>query len=206
MISYNGGLTWATCYTLTMNTNPGEVKINLSQTKGILASTGWASVTHGRRSDNPDITPSYWPVTGMGINSHRFGVSWPYAVACQDTYYNYSSDNGVSRVQKPIPAGMIGAGSLGGGNGIDLCPSNHNLVLAAPAAAGLGIWRSDNFGNTWTQVFPDLGGVLAPYMNSVKFDLFNPLIAYAWGKLGFFRSDDAGLTWTQRSNGLDIGQ
>lgn len=78
-------------------------------------------------------------------------------------------------------------------------PKNTSVVLAATT---FGIWRSTNYGTTWTRTQPGI-------FHSMEFQPNNPNVVYAAtqnlfapGTGGFYRSTDNGKTWTQINAGL----
>ncbi|GBD07614.1 Xyloglucanase [bacterium HR21] len=82
-------------------------------------------------------------------------------------------------------------------------PTNPNLVLAG----GIDIYRTDNGGQTWTNVtYGYSGGNVHVDQHAAAFNPLNPSIVYAANDGGMYRSTDAGLTWTPINNGLAVTQ
>lgn len=101
----------------------------------------------------------------------------------------------------PVPG--VGFGGIGRVTQLAIHPTNGNVLLAA--AAGGGIWRSDNGGLSWRALM-ELQPTLT--MGAVAFAPSNPQVVYAasgedadgwgpaWGGVGVFRSSDGGTHWT----------
>ena len=105
----------------------------------------------------------------------------------------------------PIPA--AGFGGIGRVTQLAIHPTNGNMLVAA--AAGGGVWRTDNAGLTWRakmEAQPTLT------MGAVAIAPSNPQVIYAasgedaggygpaWGGVGLYRSVDGGNHWTICAN------
>jgi len=110
------------------------------------------------------------------------------------------------RCSRWVPIGPVPGEAFGGiGRVTQLAthPTNGNILLAA--AAGGGVWRSDNAGLTWRPLM-ELQPTLT--MGAVAFAWSNPQVVYAasgedadgfgpaWGGVGVYRSSDGGAHWT----------
>jgi photosystem II stability/assembly factor-like uncharacterized protein len=77
--------------------------------------------------------------------------------------------------------------------------SNPNIVYVAsvaPKATATHLWKSTDFGATWTAI--DQGGFPAGVpVNSIENDPGNTSTLYAGTHLGVYRSTDAGATWAR---------
>jgi hypothetical protein len=101
----------------------------------------------------------------------------------------------------PVPG--TGFGGIGRVTQIAIHPSRGNILLAA--AAGGGVWRTDNGGLSWRPLM-HLQPTLT--MGAVAFAPSNPQVIYAasgedadgwgpaWGGVGVYRSTDGGAHWT----------
>ena len=139
---------------------------------------------------NPD------PFGGLGIlKSTDGGRSWRIL----------NEDNGL---------GILYIGSL------YMHPEDPDILLAAagisvPEAAGqrlaaeghspLGIYRTTDGGETWTQVLEPSPERTSEVFLSVELCPSDPDIAYAGSDFAFYRSQDAGLSWELVSGGRDLG-
>lgn len=86
----------------------------------------------------------------------------------------------------------------------DLTDPTHQTVVVAAVApeAGAGhLWKTTNFGATWTRID---GNGLPPGIpiNLTKSDPANPAIVFAATHLGVYRSTDAGATWARFGGGM----
>lgn len=90
-------------------------------------------------------------------------------------------------------------------------PSNPDIIYIS--AAGGGVWKSTDGGNTWT-VLTD--GLPTTYSGALAFDPTNPdIIYYGMGELhycgdcypgdGLFKSTDGGATWTKIALTNEVG-
>jgi hypothetical protein len=105
----------------------------------------------------------------------------------------------------PVPG--EGFGGIGRVTQLAIHPTNGNVLLAA--AAGGGVWRSDNGGLSWRALME-----LQPTLTTgaVAFAPSNPQVMYAtsgedadgwgpaWGGVGLYRSNDGGAHWTIGAN------
>ncbi|HSL30573.1 MAG TPA: hypothetical protein VK900_15340, partial [Anaerolineales bacterium] len=105
----------------------------------------------------------------------------------------------------PFPApGFRGIGRV---TQLAIHPADGNVLVAA--AAGGGVWRTDNAGLTWRALM-ELQPTLT--MGAVAFAPSNPEVIYAasgedadtwtpaWGGVGVYRSTDEGIHWTICAN------
>lgn len=85
-------------------------------------------------------------------------------------------------------------------------PTNYNTVYAssvAPDATKSHLWKSGNFGGSWTAL--DGAGLPAGVpINVVTVDPGDRTVLYAATQLGLYRSADEGLSWTRWGNGLPL--
>lgn len=147
-----------------------------------------------------------------------------------DLYFAGAADGGVWRtidggvswtpLTDFMPTTAIGA--------LVLDPTNENIIYAGTGEAnyanhcrfGLGIFKSVDGGDTWSQIAEDT--FAGRCFSRILIDPVNPLRMYASitraggfpelaaakghpqaeGPVGVFRSDDAGETWTHLTNGL----
>jgi photosystem II stability/assembly factor-like uncharacterized protein len=101
----------------------------------------------------------------------------------------------------PFPG--AGFGGIGRVTQLAIHPTIGNVLVAA--AAGGGVWRTDNGGTTWRALM-SLQPTLT--MGAVAFAPSNPQVIYAasgedadgwnpaWGGVGVYRSNDGGSHWT----------
>lgn len=76
-------------------------------------------------------------------------------------------------------------------------PSNHAILIAATSA---GIYRSTNYGASWTKTSSN-----SNYYDDVQFKPKHPNTAYATENSKFYRSTDGGATWTNITSGIGTG-
>ncbi len=153
------------------------------------------------KSEDSGITWSFSDLGDSGARIYSICVdpSKPDTLYAGGSYHNYtghilmrSYDSGVSwnEVQTTIPAGY----SL---NSISVSPFNSSLILAAIQD---GIYRSDDFGVSWSKVTD------ASSTRFVTFDPFDSDRAWMWNSwyplLGVSVSLDAGVTWEECNQGL----
>lgn len=203
--SANGGLTWCTAMTIGLEAIPSQIIVSPDYNHAILGGAGALATWQCRRSNNPTDCPGTWDTLGIACRSKYIGYASPYVVLPYNTYYCYSTDDGLNFVQRNIPLDMQTITSRHFSNGINLSELNPARILSAPVGLDGGVWVSYDFGVNWQKTLDQLGSAGDPYLNGVWWDKHEPDICYAWGRLGFFRSNDAGQTWTQRNNGfLDL--
>jgi len=171
------------------------------------------------------------PAPTIGDDAYTGRLS---AVACSptdpDIYFAAGADGGVWRttdgglswtpLTDDMPTSAIGA--------LAIDPTDENVVYAGTGEAnyanhsryGLGLYKSNDAGNTWVQLAEDAFGgrcfskiIVNPanpptvYASITRAGGFPELAAAkghpgATGPLGVFRSDDGGITWTHLTNGL----
>jgi len=77
------------------------------------------------------------------------------------------------------------------------------LASVAPDSTRNHLWKSTNFGLTWTAI--DGGAFPAGVpVDVVKNDPLNPVVVYAGTHLGVYRSPDGGATWTRHGSGMPL--
>lgn len=85
-------------------------------------------------------------------------------------------------------------------------PTNHNTVYVssvAPSATVSHLWKSANFGGSWTAL--DGTGLPAGVpINVVTVDPGDRTVLYAATQLGLYRSADEGVSWTRWGTGLPL--
>jgi photosystem II stability/assembly factor-like uncharacterized protein len=82
-------------------------------------------------------------------------------------------------------------------------PNIVYVASVAPVATATHLWRSANFGATWTAI--DGGGFPTGVpVDVVKTDQTVPATLYAGTHLGVYRSDDSGATWTRFGGGMPL--
>lgn len=83
---------------------------------------------------------------------------------------------------------------------------NSNVVYVAsvaPNGSANHLWRSDDFGATWTKI--DGGGFPAGVpVNAIQNDPADPNTLYAATHLGVYKSADNGATWTRFGAGMPL--
>ena len=156
------------------------------------------------------------------------------ALACSpsdpNTYFAGGADGGVWRTTNGgiswtpltdhMPTSSIGA--------LAIDPTDENVIYAGTGEAnyanhcryGLGLYKSTDGGDTWTQLAEET--FAGRCFSKIVVNPFNPQTLYAsitraggfpelaaakghpgaTGPLGVFRSDDGGVTWVQLTNGL----
>jgi photosystem II stability/assembly factor-like uncharacterized protein len=82
-------------------------------------------------------------------------------------------------------------------------PNIVYVASVAPVATAGHLWKSTNFGTTWTRI--DGGGFPTGVpVNVIKTDPAAPNTLYAGTHLGVYRSDDAGATWVRYGSGMPL--
>jgi photosystem II stability/assembly factor-like uncharacterized protein len=82
-------------------------------------------------------------------------------------------------------------------------PNIVYVSSVAPDAAAAHLWKSTNFGTSWTRI--DANGLPTGVpVDVVKTDPANPSIVYAGTHLGLYRSDDAGANWVRYGSGMPL--
>lgn len=101
----------------------------------------------------------------------------------------------------PFPG--AGFGGIGRVTQLAIHPTNGDVLIAA--AAGGGVWRTDDRGTTWRPLMEQQPTLT---MGAVAFAPSNPQVMYAasgedgggwdpaWGGVGIYRSSDGGESWT----------
>lgn len=113
-------------------------------------------------------------------------------------------------VFKSTDAGITWASLADGGLptnavvGLDVSPSNSDLLLASVSTFGLqtsgrGVYRSTDGGMSWAPSGEGLGDL---YPGSILFDPHDPTRAYLLTSGGVFRSQDGGQSWQPMNEGL----
>jgi gliding motility-associated-like protein len=98
----------------------------------------------------------------------------------------WSTDGGKSWSPRNTGIGTLTVGRL------IIHPTNSAILLAA---TNNGIYRSTNYGNSWSQR-------VSGFYKELIFSTNNPNIVYASRNGLFFKSSDNGISWTQITNGL----
>ena len=118
---------------------------------------------------------------------------WTITSGSREGGFYKSTDGGDSftRIPNGLPAELIGKGNLA------VTPANPNRIYALiEAKPGGGLYRSDDAGQTWTQVNAQGSLIQRPfYYTTLGADPKNADVVYA-GAEGFFKSIDAGKTFT----------
>ncbi|MFN8587293.1 MAG: FlgD immunoglobulin-like domain containing protein [Candidatus Eisenbacteria bacterium] len=113
-------------------------------------------------------------------------------------------------------AGGLPAGENVGRIGLAMAPSQPATVYAqvvsglAGGYTGLGMWRTDDGGTTWTQrnvdaTFTNAFGGFGWYFGEVAVEPTNPERVYAMG-VSLLRSDDGGATWADLTGAMHVDQ
>ncbi len=113
-----------------------------------------------------------------------------------------STDSGVTWSPLPVPSGMtITPTSL------LISPANSNRIYAFGGIYN-GIWRSDDAGQTWSNVTSNLQDAgIGPTVISGAIDpADNTTIWVGLQYLGIFASSDAGATWNDENNGISMNR
>jgi len=98
----------------------------------------------------------------------------------------WSTDGGSTWKSRNSGMGTVTVGRL------IIDPVNHNILIAATSN---GIYRSTNYGNTWSQ---RIGG----NFKEIIFALGSSNVVFASMNGGFYRSGDNGINWIKITNGL----
>ena len=109
----------------------------VSTTRGV---RGISSTTSGGVTSNPPTPRPPFGLFKSTDGGNTFTFIWDGGTSCPATCNGTDSQ-----------------ASLRGVTGVALDPGNHNIVYAAdfgsPSNTGAGVWRSNDAGSTWTQIF-----------------------------------------------------
>jgi photosystem II stability/assembly factor-like uncharacterized protein len=112
--------------------------------------------------------------------------------AVNGSFYK-STDGGehFTKITNGLPTGLVGKGNIA------VTAANPNRVYAlVEAKPGGGMYRSDDQGQSWTQVSDFAQLITRPfYYTTIGADPTNADVLYA-GAENFYKSTDAGKTWT----------
>ena len=112
------------------------------------------------------------------------------AVAVQGEYIYTSSDSGVTWIQQS------GSGSRNWQN-ITMSASGQYIYATNSAGSGSGVYRSDDYGVTWTSIYPYQDGVI--WCSSTgQYVIASVGSFYGYSISGTWVSADYGVTWTHR--------
>ncbi|HIE05478.1 MAG TPA: hypothetical protein EYP58_01620 [bacterium (Candidatus Stahlbacteria)] len=122
---------------------------------------------------------------GMKFTSYPVPSDTVY-LATYGSYIKRSTDGGSSwqTIGSGLPSSSIWS--------VDADPSSPNIIYAVPATwmTQLGLYRSSDYGNTWSQVVSQSVWV-------VRVSPSDPNIVWCGGKSGLYLSTDRGITWSQ---------
>jgi photosystem II stability/assembly factor-like uncharacterized protein len=78
------------------------------------------------------------------------------------------------------------------------------VASVAPVADKAHLWKSTDFGASWSIIDTDAGFPTGVPVNVIKSDPGAPTVLYAGTHLGVYRSMDSGTTWTRFGAGLPL--
>ncbi|HJW09747.1 MAG TPA: hypothetical protein VJ483_08945, partial [Holophagaceae bacterium] len=90
---------------------------------------------------------------------------------------------------------------------ISFSPANSNVVYiasVAPGATNTHLWRSTNFGSTWTPMDTASGFPAGIPVNAILEDPNDTQTLYAGTHQGVYRSIDGGSTWSRFGSGMPL--
>jgi hypothetical protein len=106
-----------------------------------------------------------------------------------------------------IPSGQLTNNDLSLSS-VAFDPTNTSIVYVssvAPNQSASHLWRSANFGASWTQIDSGASGFPAGIpVNAVQVDPVTPSTLYAATQLGVYRSTDSGSSWSRFGSGLPL--
>jgi photosystem II stability/assembly factor-like uncharacterized protein len=171
--SENGGQTWSQSLYVSDSTGAIDIVIDPTNPSRLIAAM-WERV---RR---PNANHLYGPTSGI-YRSFNSGISWEYL----------GPANGL-----PNPT-ITEVGRIG----LAISQSNPDLLYAlyADGSNYLGLYKTNNFGTTWTNADPDQDlstgtGGFSWYFGQVRIHPTNPNTVYAMD-VAFMRSIDGGTNW-----------
>lgn len=211
--STNGGTTFATASTgITESNNTSSAPFNTHIERWTGDATGNTVYTHVNlkvyKSTNYATSWTALPTTGLPTTSfviRNIGVAHSNAnvvgIAASGGRVYLTSNGGTSWVQ---------SGALPN-NGLSISDvyfdrTNTNIVYVssvAPQSTVTHLWKSTNFGSTWTAI-DGAGFPTGVPVNTVTSDPSAPNTLFAATHLGVYKSTDAGSTWARFGTGLPL--
>ncbi|MDR9418661.1 T9SS type A sorting domain-containing protein [Gracilimonas sp.] len=156
--------------------------IDPQNTDNLLVATG--IFDREANTDDPDEEHPSGPGLGM-FSSDDGGVTWT------------ETNSGINKSKSMFMGGA------------DCDPNQPNTIIISAGNnndfnKGIfgALYRSEDFGATWTDVSPSLSNNAEPF-TAVAFAPSNPDIVYAGSAQAIYRSGDNGLTWTRYSGEND---
>ncbi|MCP3143185.1 WD40/YVTN/BNR-like repeat-containing protein [Pyxidicoccus xibeiensis] len=210
--STDGGLNWvAACTGITECNNSGTAPFVTRMALGLADATGNTVYTHTNarvyRSTNFGTSWTALGATGLpttslflrNVGAAKSNASVIGAVANTGRVF-LTSNGGTSWTQ---------AGALPN-NGYSLSdivfdPANANVIYVSSVVADAAfnhLWKSTDFGATWTVIENGLPAGVP--VNTVTVDPTSSATLYAATHLGVYRSTDAGASWTRFGAGMPL--
>ena len=124
-----------------------------------------------------------------------------------------SADDGVTWTQASVPSATVGGVTLDGSNSSNFSQSFFDQTLAIdPADAtgatvvfgGVGIYRSTNFGTSWTSLAPS-GGTHSD-QHAIAFDPAGAHSFYLGNDGGLYRFDAGTVSWAALNTSIGVAQ
>ncbi len=141
-----------------------------------------------------------WNLAGSGPNEEGFRLhplrpdTWLFGSENRGIYATFDAG---ATLQNVIPGWVDGG--IGHGFEIQFHPTNPDRIWVA---GGVGVFRSDDGGHTWTRLST---GLPNSQTQALRVDPANPDRLYAgqiWTTGGLFRSDNAGDSWQRIETGI----
>ena len=218
-ISYPTG-TFGACPYFTNDPCPAEsVAIDSASPTAVLVSILGVGVFRSSNSGfswTPAILPGLSGGVGRASVAAANGVAYAMVGAADGIefagFYK-SADDGVTWTQASVPSAIVGGVTLDGSNSSNFSQSFFDQTLAIDPAdvtgatvvfGGVGIYRSTNFGTSWTSLAPS-GGTHSD-QHAIAFDPAAAHSFYLGNDGGLYRFDAGTVSWAALNTSIGVAQ